>query len=143
MKKIIFVCHGNICRSAMAEMIFNYYNQNKDYIAISRATSYEEIGSDMYYAAKEIMDKNNIPYYKHHATRITRQEYQEAYKVFVMDKNNYINLERIVFDNIKTSYLGAYLHIDEIEDPWYTRRFQLVFDEIKAAVLALIKELNK
>ena len=52
MAKILFVCHGNICRSVMAEYIFNYYNRNKNNTCFFLATSREEIGNDIYYKAK-------------------------------------------------------------------------------------------
>ena len=144
-KRVIFVCHGNICRSVMAEYIFKYYSkvENLGVECVSRATSYEEIGNDIYCLAKETLDKNNIPYQKHQATRIIKSEYDSADLVIVMDKNNYYNLERIVGECDKIHYLKEYAKGPlEIEDPWYTRRFQYVFEEIKSGVLGLIKSIK-
>lgn len=138
MKTIIFVCHGNICRSVMAEYIFKYLNKNNEYEAISRATSYEEIGNDIYYMAKDILNKNHIPYERHQAKRISKAEYDNAYKVFVMDQNNYYNLKNIVNDYQKIEFLNG-----EIEDPWYTRRFDLVFKQIYEGVKKIIEGLEK
>lgn len=137
MKNIIFVCHGNICRSVMAEYIFDYYNKNENITSSSRATSYEEIGNDIYYQAKIELEKHHIPYSFHQAQRITKAEYDQAYKVYVMDQENYNSLKMMFNDTRKVEYLNGY-----IEDPWYTRRFGLVFDEIKEGVLRVIREIE-
>ena len=71
MKKILFVCHGNICRSPMAEYIFKYLINDK-YIVESRATSQEEIGNDMHNGTKKQLIKHNIPFERHYAKQITK-----------------------------------------------------------------------
>lgn len=143
MKKIIFVCHGNICRSVMAEYIFNYYNKNKEYECFSRATSREEIGNDIYYLAKETLRKNHIPFSRHHATQITLKDYNDAFLVLIMDDNNYYNLNKMLPSVDKVHYLKEYsVGSGSIQDPWYSNKFDLVFDEIKAGVLGLIHKLN-
>ena len=144
--KIIFVCHGNICRSVMAEYIFKHYakQENIEVDVCSRATSYEEIGNDIYYKAKYILDYYHISYGKHQAKRITEKEYSEADIVIVMDTNNYYNLKRIVSKMEKVHYLKEYsVGFGEIEDPWYTNNFDKVFNEIKDGVLGLIKSLKE
>lgn len=144
MKEIIFVCHGNICRSVMAEYIFKFYNRNKEYECISRATSTEEIGNDIYYKAKEVLLKNNIPFSSHRAKQITKEEYDEAELVIVMDDNNYYNLQRLLPNMDKVHYFKEYSPgLGNIEDPWYTNKFDFVFDELTKGVLSLINELNR
>ena len=64
MKKILFICHGNICRSPMAEYIMKDLCKKEDVYISSCATSTEEIGNDLYYETKRILDKHNIPYNK-------------------------------------------------------------------------------
>ena len=78
MHKILFVCHGNICRSPMAEYIMKYLTKNRDdFLIESKATSFEEVGNSMYYLAKEVLDKHNIPYGIHKARRITKEDYDK------------------------------------------------------------------
>ena len=143
MKEIIFVCHGNICRSVMAEYIFKYYNRNKEYNCFSRATSTEEIGNDIYYKAKETLLKNHIPFSKHYAKQITAEEYNNAELIIIMDHYNYSNLQRMLPNMDKVHYLKEYsLGSGDIEDPWYSNKFDLVFEEITSGVLSLINSLK-
>ena len=137
MKKILFVCHGNICRSPMGEYIFKYLTNNK-YIVESRATSEEEIGNDIYYSAKNILDKYNIPYSSHKAKKITVNDYNHFDIIVCFDKYNYRNIERITNDNSKIIKL-----LDkDIEDPWYTREFDKVYNEIYEGCVKLIDKID-
>ena len=80
MKKILFVCHGNICRSPMAEYLFKKMvsdNKTDDLFEIaSAATSTEEIGNGVYYGARKILDKYKIDYKNHHAKQIDKRMYE-------------------------------------------------------------------
>ncbi len=133
MKKIIFVCHGNICRSVAAEYIAK--SMSKEYIFISKATSFEEIGNDIYPPMKEELRKNNIPFSRHYASRIEIDDILSADYVFYMDnENKYSLLRRFpTADNIYPIYLYS-KSIDEIEDPWYTGRFDLVVEQLKQCI---------
>ena len=135
--KIIFVCHGNICRSPLAEYIFKYITNNK-YDVISRATSTDEIGNDIYPPSKKTLDEHNIPYERHHATRITKEEYDEADYILVFDKRNMNILKSHIGDNSKARML-----LDkEIDDPWYTREFDRAYNEIYEGCIRLKEELE-
>lgn len=138
---IIFVCHGNICRSPMAEFIMKNICKNEDYLIESRATSFEEIGNDLYYLTKDVLNKHHIPYTKHCATRITKEEFFDADYVIVMDDNNLYNLKRIVGQSDKRVYkmLEFSNSLKDVDDPWYTRRFDECFNEIYEACLNLYK----
>ena len=137
MKKILFVCHGNICRSPMAEYIFKYLTNDK-YIVESRATSTEEIGNDMYYKAKDILDKYNIPYTKHRSRQITKKDYNSFDVIVCFDNYNYQNIYNITKDTHKIIKL-----LDkDIEDPWYTDNFNKVYYEIYEGCLKLINILE-
>ena len=141
--KILFVCHGNICRSPMAEFIMKDLCKNENYIIESFATSYEEIGNDLYYLAKDVLKKNNIPYKLHKARRITKEDFNSADYVIVMDDNNLYNLKRIVGINSKIYKLNNFIGSNkDIDDPWYTRRFDECFKEIKTACIALKEKLD-
>ena len=136
MKKILFVCHGNICRSPMAEFILKSLSDK--YIVESRSTSLEQIGNDMYPPAKEVLSKHNIPFSKHSAKQITLDDYDEFDLILCFDNNNLNNLSRMLNDMSKVRKLT----IDEIDDPWYTREFDRCFNEIYNGCVNLIKELD-
>ena len=132
MKKIIFVCHGNICRSPMAEYILKDYatKANLKLDICSRATSNEEIGNDIYYATKEILDKYQIPYQKHYAAKLTQKEIDNSDYLIVMDNHNLDNLKRQY--NIKDKRIYKILLK-------YTKIFILLLIVIKSADMILCK----
>ena len=140
MKTIIFVCHGNICRSVAAEYIMK--SLAKDYIILSRATSYEEIGNDIYPPMKRELIKNNIPFERHYATRITKEDYDKADYIFYMDNENYYSLLRMFPHGDKILPIYKYTTgIDEIEDPWYTGRFDKVVSQITRCVKDILENI--
>ena len=143
MKTIIFVCHGSICRSPACEYIAKSLSQ--DYRFISRAISFEEIGNDIYPPMKRALQEAGIPYGRHHAEYLTKEDIEEADAVFYMDESNrrrlqyayprYMNKMKPVF-----AYTPG---IREIEDPWYTGRFDLVVDELTTCVKDVLRCLAK
>ena len=136
-KSILFVCHGNICRSPMAEYIFKYISNNK-YRVESRATSLEEIGNDIYPNAKKVLDKHNIPYTKHEAKQITIDDYNNFDVIVCFDDYNIKNLERLIHDKSKVIKLLDY----DIDDPWYTRDFDRTYNEIYQGCLKLFNDIK-
>ena len=138
MEKVIFVCHGNICRSPIAEYVAKYLDKEKRYEYISRAVSNEERGNDIYPPAKRVLIENHIPYERHAAQRISLEEYKEASYIFVMDQSN-INYLKMLFpyENFSKIHL---LGEREIEDPWYTGNFQKVFCEIYEGIEKFLKK---
>ena len=142
MKKIIFVCHGNICRSPAAEYIMK--KLSSDFIVISRATSYEEIGNDIYPPMKRELIKNNIPFDRHYASRITYEDYIDADYIFYMDDENYYSLMNRFGSSDKILPIYKYTpSINEIEDPWYTGRFDVVFRQIKECLIDILHNIDK
>lgn len=144
MIKVMFVCHGNICRSPMAEYLFkdmvNKLNLNNYFHIESRATSTEEIGNPIYYKAKEILDSLNIDTINHRARQITKDEYNSYDYIIVMDEYNLSNIKRMFNDNSKCRLLLSYAGINKaISDPWYTRDFNLAYNEIKLGLEGFLK----
>lgn len=139
MEKIIFVCHGNICRSPMAEFIAKHLDKNKQFEYLSRATSLEEIGNDIYIPARITLENHQIPYTHREAQRITQKEYDEAKYVFVMDYNNLSYLKRIIKD-IDYSKVRLLAANQEIEDPWYTGNFERVYKQIETSIIHFLSE---
>ena len=141
MKKIVFVCHGNICRSVAAEYIMK--SLTKDYEIISRATSYEEIGNDIYPPMKQVLRGHNIPFDRHYASRITNNDFLEADYIFYMDEENHYSLLRMFGDSNKILPIYQYTKgINEIEDPWYTGRYELVYQQIHQCVIDILGNIN-
>ncbi len=131
-ERILFVCHGNICRSVMAEFICK--KKRPEFECESAAVSYEEEGHDIYPSAKRCLEAHHIPYTRHRARRIEKRDYDRFDRIYVMDSYNMRNILRIVSDpDRKIRMLCPY----DIEDPWYTDNFELVYDQICQGIEAL------
>ena len=143
MFNVLFVCHGNICRSAMAEYMFKDFVKKKNNPNIhieSRATSTEELGNPVYPNAKRLLNEHNIDCNGHHAKRITLSDYDKFDIIIGFDYENIRNLERMFNTKEKIYYLtdfsNKYKNM-EIDDPWYTRDFKKTFDEISDSLEGL------
>ena len=146
MIKIMFVCHGNICRSPMAEFYMKHVVKcagldNEIFIA-SSATSLEEIGNDTHYGTKAILDKYNIPYTRRQAVRFTANDYEIFDLILLMDKNNLRNIKYIVPDeydekiHLLLEFVGE---SSSIADPWYTGEFETTYRDVKRGCNALLE----
>ena len=151
--RIIFICHGNICRSPMAEYIFKYLAKEagaEDRFEVSSAAvSTEEIGNDIYPPAKLKLREHGIPFGPHRAHQLTREEYEYYDKVICADFNNltYIShIAHVEYDDImeyfdtdeKTSLMMQWTGIRcDVSDPWYTRDFESAYQDIYAACEAI------
>lgn len=147
MKKIIFVCHGNICRSPAAEFIAKAYlkeiGRSNEFDISSMAVSLEEIGNDIYPPMKEELRNEEIPYTKHYASRISQKDYNNADYIFYMDSSNLSYLNRLIDDSRHIVYpINKWTpSISYIEDPWYTDRYKKVCNDIKQCILDIFKNI--
>ena len=153
--RIIFVCHGNICRSPMAEFIFKHLAQQAGvadrFEVSSAAVSTEEIGNDIYPPAKLKLREHGIPFTRHAAHQLTREEYAYYDKVICADFNNLTYLPSIAhveYDDImdyfdtdeKASLMMQWVGLRrDVSDPWYTRDFESAYQDIYIACKGILE----
>ena len=150
MIKVLFVCHGNICRSTMAEFVLkdmvNKRNIAEKFYIQSAATSREEIGNDTHYGTKNKLDEVGIPYTKRKARQMTKGDYEEYDYIIGMDDANIRNILRIVGGDKegKVSKLLDWAGIDRsIADPWYTGNFDETYDDVVKGLEAFLEKIVK
>lgn len=145
MTKILFLCHGNICRSPIAEYVCKDLAKDRNDIYIeSKAVSSEEIGNSIYPKAAETLRKNGVPFLKHTARQITKEDYNIFDYIIVMEEYNLPRLYRIIGSDTDNKVYRLLDFTDtpgDIEDPWYSGRFDLVFEQIKKGCKALLENI--
>ena len=152
MTKIMFVCHGNICRSPMAEFIFKDLIKKqgieRDFVVCSSATSTEEIwgniGNPVYPPAKEELKSHGISCEGKRAVQLKKSDY-DKYDLFVaMDSMNVRNIGRIFGNDThnKVHKLMDYTcRKGDVADPWYSGRFDVAYRDIYDGCVGLLKKL--
>ena len=145
MTHILFVCHGNICRSPMAEFIMKAFIRKagceKAITVDSVAATTEEIGNDMYPPAKRILTKKGIPFSPRRARLITASDY-----ILCMDEENLTDLARLTCGDPekKVSLLLSWAgRRAEVADPWYTGNFEETYEDILEGCKALLKSIRR
>ena len=149
MIKILFICHGNICRSPMAEFIMKDMVKKAglggEFHIESAATSTEEIGNDIYPPAKRKLTEKGIPFSRRGARQMTRQDYAEYDYLVGMDSANIRNMRRIAGgdDEGKISLLLDHSGSGrDVADPWYTGDFEATYSDILEGCEAFLRHLG-
>ncbi len=149
MTRILFVCHGNICRSVAAQYIFQDMINRRQiadrFLVDSAATSTEEIGNPVYPPMEHALRQRGVPIGSHLARRLRKSDYPE-YDLFIgMDEENAYYMRRIFGEDPehKVHFLMEYADQPDrrIEDPWYTREFDLCVSEITEGCTGLLDHL--
>lgn len=149
MIKILFVCHGNICRSPMAEFVMKDIvkreNAAADFLIASAATSSEEIGNPVHYGTRNKLKQYGISTEGKYAVKLTRSDYQKYDYLIGMETRNIINMKRIVGEDTDGKIFRLLDFTDspkDIADPWYTGNFDITYDEVKIGCEALFAYIN-
>ena len=155
MKKILFVCHGNICRSVTAEYVFRQLTEKAgvadQFVADSAATSREEIGNPIYPPALRTLEAHGIHGARHAARQVTPDDYDRYDLLVLMDEENRHGLRRIIphdpghkvsllLDHTDPSDRGH--HHRDVADPWYTHNFDQAWEDISIGCQALLDKLT-
>lgn len=150
MIKILFVCHGNICRSPMAEFIFRnlveQHGWSNRFLIASAATSTEELGNPVYPPAARKLREHGISVAGKYAVQVQAADYDRYDLLLVMDHNNLRNLHRIIPKDPKQKIhclLDFTSRPRDIADPWYTGDFDTTYRDVLEGCTALLSALQQ
>lgn len=150
MTKVLFICHGNICRSTLAQFYFQHLvdeaGLQDEFVVDSAATSTEEIGCDVDPRTRRVLNEHNVPCGHHASRQVTKEEYDDWDYIITMDMQNLRWLGRIISSDpdSKISLLMSHTPSSrEIEDPWYTHDFETAYDDISYGCDCLFEKLTK
>lgn len=148
MKKILFICHGNICRSPMAEFVMrdmiDKAGLSDKFEIASAATSTEEIGNSVYPPVKRLLLDHGILCDGKTARQLTKKDYDNYDLLIGMDSANYRNINRICGGDKQNK---IHLLMDftgsphDVADPWYTRNFNETWNDVNKGCKALLEKL--
>ncbi len=150
MIRVLFICHGNICRSPMAEFVMKDLVKKagleKEFFIASAATSTEEIGNPVYPPARRRLAQAGISCDGKYAVQLTKKDYEKYDYIIGMEQVNIRNIMRIVGDDPQKK---VYRLLDftgqpgDIADPWYLGDFDTTYEQVLAGCEGLLKELRK
>ena len=149
MIRVLFVCHGNICRSTMAQSIFTFLVKQRGwedkYSADSAAVSAEELGNPIYPAAARKLMQKGIPAVPHEARQLCRADYDRFDLILGMDMSNMRGITSILGNDTEgkiARLLDGTVCPRDVADPWYTGDFETAFRDILEGCMALLAELE-
>ena len=152
-KKILFICHGNICRSPMAEFInkkiVKDLGKENEYEIASAATTEDEIisgiGHDIDVRSQRVMNEHGIPFNHRQARKMVKSDYEKYDYIIGMDEENFFDMNHISAGDPERkeykllSFAGSMMDVD---DPWYTGDFEAAYQDIYRGCEALIKKIE-
>lgn len=151
MINVLFLCHGNICRSTMAEMVLKHLVRERGLADLfyidSAATSREEIGNGVHYGTRRKLAEVGIPCEDHRARQVTKKDYEKFDYLIVMDSNNVRNLNRIIGSD-PDGKVYKLLDFTErpgasIADPWYTGNFDETYRDVLEGCEGFLKKISE
>ena len=150
MTRVLFVCHGNICRSPMAEFVMKdmVHRRGLDdrFEIASAATCREEIGNPVYPPARRKLAEHGISCGGHHARQMTREDYDRYDYIIGMDMANLRNICRITGGDLEHKVSLLLDHMaragQEVADPWYTGDFDETWDDVTEGCEQLLAEIE-
>ena len=147
--RILFVCHGNICRSPMAEYVMKDLvakaGLTKEFVVDSAATSTEELGNPVYPPARRKLAEHGIGCAGHAARQMTRRDYEDYDLLVAMDHNNLRNMQRFVGNDPQNKVSLLMDHTrrpGDVADPWYTGDFEATWQDVLEGCTALLEQLR-
>ena len=150
MIRVLFICHGNICRSPMAEFVFKDLIKKRHvddlFFVASAATSTEEIGNPVHYGTRNKLASLGISTAGKYAVQLRRSDYDKYDYLIGMEQRNVANMRRIAGGDLKGkmyNLLDFTGHPRDIADPWYTGDFDATYDDILEGCTALLDQLLK
>jgi len=151
MIKILFVCHGNICRSTMAEFVFKHLTRQQgwegEFHVVSAATSTEELGNPVHPGTRRKLAQMGIPCGDHRARQLRREDYQKFDLFIGMDDANLRNMRRMLGGDPEGKVHALLDFADRpgesIADPWYTGNFDVTFADVMAGCQGLLRQLTE
>ena len=148
MIRVIFICHGNICRSTMAESVMTYLVKeaglDKAIYINSAATSREEIGNPPHYGTVNKLQQVGIPVVPHRAIQMTKSDYDEYDYLIGMDTYNIRNMTRIAGGDREEKIYKLLTFANsgrDIADPWYTGNFDETYNDVMEGCTALLQHI--
>ena len=150
MIRIMFVCHGNICRSPMAEFVFkDIIRKNgleNKFVISSSATSTEAIGCEVHYGTRNKLNSVGISTKGKYSVQLKKDDYQKYDYIIGMDSMNIKNILKIFGDDKdkKVFKLMSFANINkDVADPWYTDNFDVTYNDILLACTKLFESLKE
>ena len=150
MIKILFICHGNICRSTMAEYVMKHLVKQAglegEFYIDSAATSREEIGNGVHHGTRRKLAQMGVPCGDHRARQMTREDYDRFDLLIGMDNPNIRNMTRIAGGDDEGKIHRMLDYTDrpgEVADPWYTGDFEATYRDVLEGCQGLLKKLNR